>query len=134
MFGKVVGGLDTLSALERVDTDNKDKPIEPLKIVRATVFVDPFTEVDEALAKEREEELAKTRQTEEELKSVKKSAPVKEGVTATGAVAKAYSKGVGKFISPSARKEARKIDSVPDDLSKPKKKKQSSNFSDFSAW
>jgi peptidyl-prolyl cis-trans isomerase-like protein 2 len=47
VFGRVVGGLDTLSALERVETDNKDRPIEDLVIERCLVFVDPFAEVDE---------------------------------------------------------------------------------------
>ena len=47
MFGKVVGGLDTLANLERVETDNKDVPIEDLILERAIVFVDPFTEADE---------------------------------------------------------------------------------------
>ncbi len=39
--------MDTLANLERVDTDNKDRPIEDLTIERTIVFVDPFTEVDE---------------------------------------------------------------------------------------
>ena len=47
VFGKVVGGLDTLANLERVETDNKDVPIEDLILERAIVFVDPFTEADE---------------------------------------------------------------------------------------
>ena len=47
VFGKLVGGMDTLANLERVQTDNKDKPIEDLIIERTSVFVDPFTEVDE---------------------------------------------------------------------------------------
>ncbi len=36
-----------MSALERVETDNKDRPIEDLVIERCLVFVDPFAEVDE---------------------------------------------------------------------------------------
>ena len=52
VFGKLVGGLDTLAALERVETDNKDRPIEDLIIERASVFVDPFTEADEAVSYE----------------------------------------------------------------------------------
>lgn len=37
MFGKVVGGLETLSALEAVETDNKDRPIEDLILIKAQV-------------------------------------------------------------------------------------------------
>ena len=39
--------METLSAMERVNTDNKDRPIEDVVIERAAVFVDPFAEVDE---------------------------------------------------------------------------------------
>ena len=48
IFGRVVGGAETtLTAIENVDTDNKDRPIEEILIQKATVFVDPFTEADE---------------------------------------------------------------------------------------
>ena len=48
VFGRVVGGAETtLSAMERVGTDNKDRPVEDIVIEKAQVFVDPFEEVDE---------------------------------------------------------------------------------------
>lgn len=47
VFGRVVGGLDTLTAMERVETDNKDRPIEDIIVERAQVFVDPYQEADE---------------------------------------------------------------------------------------
>ena len=48
IFGKIVGGAETtLSAIESVETDNKDKPIEEIIIQKAQVFVDPFAEADE---------------------------------------------------------------------------------------
>ena len=34
VFGKIVGGLDTLANLERVNVDNKDLPIEELILQR----------------------------------------------------------------------------------------------------
>ena len=37
--------------MERVETDNKDRPIEDLHIEKTIVFVDPFTEVDEEVRK-----------------------------------------------------------------------------------
>ena len=130
VFGRVVGGLDTLAALERVDTDNKDVPIEKLMIERAVVFVDPFTEVDEQLAKEREEEMAKNKVETVDVAQEKKKKEEKK-------ILKAYSSGVGKFIPPSVKKEARKAanekeDEVPE--AKKKKKSNSRGFSDFSAW
>ena len=41
-----MGGLQALSAMEAVETDNKDRPIEDITINSATVFVDPFKEAD----------------------------------------------------------------------------------------
>ena len=42
-----MGGLDTLSTIERVEVDNKDRPIEDIVITAAHVFVDPFAEADQ---------------------------------------------------------------------------------------
>lgn len=47
IFGRVVGGLDTLTSMERVETDNKDRPIEDIIVEKAQVFVDPYQEADE---------------------------------------------------------------------------------------
>lgn len=47
MFGRVVGGLDTLSAMEKIEVDNKDRPIEDIVVEKAQVFVNPYTEADE---------------------------------------------------------------------------------------
>ncbi len=35
MFGRVVGGLEVLTAMERVDTDEDDRPKQPIKITGA---------------------------------------------------------------------------------------------------
>jgi len=56
IFGKVVGGLDTLNKMEKIQTDKDDKPVEVIKILKIVVFVDPFQEADDQLAKLREEE------------------------------------------------------------------------------
>lgn len=42
-----MGGTETLTELERVEVDNKDRPIEDLYIIRAQVFTNPFDEADE---------------------------------------------------------------------------------------
>ncbi|MCJ1389493.1 Peptidyl-prolyl cis-trans isomerase cyp8 [Xylographa bjoerkii] len=45
IFGKVVGGLDTLTRLENVEVSEGDKrPLEAVEIKDITVFVDPFEE------------------------------------------------------------------------------------------
>lgn len=50
MFGKVVGGIDTLSEIERIEVDNQDRPIEDIVLQRAQIFVDPFQEADEQVS------------------------------------------------------------------------------------
>lgn len=47
IFGKVVGGMETLSEMERIEVDSKDRPIEDIIILNAHIFVDPYQEVDE---------------------------------------------------------------------------------------
>ena len=110
---------------ENVETDNKDRPIEDIIIQKATVFGDPFTEADEELAEERKRESEKANEKEEEIKEKKKSEPRQ----------KVYASGVGKFINPNLKKEARKLEGTFDSSgSIKKKKKTSASFNDFSAW
>ena len=47
MFGHVVGGLETLGSIEKIEVDNKDRPIEDIILIKAIVFTDPFQEVEE---------------------------------------------------------------------------------------
>ena len=119
--------METLAAIERIECDNKDKPIEEIVLERTSVFVDPFAEVDEQLAKERAEEMAKTKEKEMSLKEKKKS------VGDTGV--KVYSKGIGKFINPKLKKEAKTLEE-PSEVVPPKKKKKDvkGSFQDFSGW
>uniref|UniRef100_A0A8C5MLP2 Peptidylprolyl isomerase like 2 n=1 Tax=Leptobrachium leishanense TaxID=445787 RepID=A0A8C5MLP2_9ANUR len=47
VFGRVVGGFETLTAMENVDTDHKtDRPKEEINLESCTVFVDPYEEAD----------------------------------------------------------------------------------------
>ena len=50
VFGRVVGGATVLRKMELVETDGKDRPKEEIKMLRVTVFVDPYREVDEQIA------------------------------------------------------------------------------------
>lgn len=53
VFGRVVGGLETLDRIEsEIETDRNDRPKKELKIVRAFKYVDPFEDVQKALAEE----------------------------------------------------------------------------------
>ncbi|RLN45593.1 hypothetical protein BBJ29_007457 [Phytophthora kernoviae] len=48
VFGRVVGGMDILDAVERVETGAEDRPVEDVRIKRVGVFVNPFQEYEEA--------------------------------------------------------------------------------------
>ena len=52
-------GMDTLNTIEAIGTDNKDKPVEDIKIERVAVFVDPFQEAEDQLKEMREKEIEK---------------------------------------------------------------------------
>lgn len=54
VFGRVVGGFEALTALERVPTDDEDRPLQEVTITGATVFVNPYTEMLEEAEKEKE--------------------------------------------------------------------------------
>uniref|UniRef100_A0A8C9Z9A6 RING-type E3 ubiquitin transferase n=1 Tax=Sander lucioperca TaxID=283035 RepID=A0A8C9Z9A6_SANLU len=61
IFGRIVGGFEALTAMENVESDPKsDKPKSEIKLISATVFVDPYEEADakvRIIAAEREKEL-----------------------------------------------------------------------------
>uniref|UniRef100_A0A670YKZ2 Peptidylprolyl isomerase like 2 n=1 Tax=Pseudonaja textilis TaxID=8673 RepID=A0A670YKZ2_PSETE len=96
IFGRVVGGFETLTAMENIESDPKtDRPQEEIKIESTTVFVDPYEEADAQVAQERE----KAQQEEEATKRESKEVPKKEP-----AAPKTYRTGVGKYINIAAAK------------------------------
>lgn len=125
VFGKVVGGLKTLDALEAVETNRKtDKPKTDIMLESCTVFADPYEEADEQLKAEREEDLEKQRKEEEEKK--KKLKPKQDSGP------KIYKSGVGKYINSVAVKRTGETE---ESSSEPKKKQSKNyNFGDFSSW
>lgn len=92
VFGKIVGGLETLNAIEKIEVDNKDRPIEDIIIQKAQVFVDPFQEADEQLAAERAVEIERLAQEAAKNKS--------DNEAGKNDVLKVYRSGVGKYIKP----------------------------------
>lgn len=122
VFGRVVGGIDTLDKMEKIETEKKnDKPKQEIRILKAVVFVDPYGEADEKLAKLREEEEQKRLVEEEEamkLKTVQKPMQL-------------YKNGVGKYIKPSSSKQQE------DSTTEVKKKSKGATgiqFKNFSGW
>jgi len=120
IFGKLVGGMETLTAVEAVGTDNKDKPVTPIVLEKVVVFVDPFVEAEEELFKMREEEEQKIRDENAPKKADKK------------AERKVFTSGIGKYINPVLKKDARK-EAGESEVPK-KKQKVTGKFGDFSSW
>ncbi|KAK6625399.1 hypothetical protein RUM43_005696 [Polyplax serrata] len=120
VFGKVVGGLETLAAIEKIETDNKDRPIEDIIILKTQVFVDPYQEADDLLTKEREE--AKRAEEEKNKKEAKKEAPP----------LKVYRSGVGKYINLEEHSKAN-MDKRMEPPAK-RKKEIGYDFKNFKSW
>lgn len=144
VFGRVVGGLDTLSAMEKVETDKKDRPKEDITIEDSMVFVNPFEEAEEEIAKERErlkaeEELAKAGpSTSARKQNSSVSANMEERPTV-------FRSGIGKYISgkkssdilsssSSSKRPADAEEPAQNTVPQKKKVKSSLALSDFSAW
>ncbi|GLC33403.1 hypothetical protein PLESTB_000071800 [Pleodorina starrii] len=110
VFGRVVGGLDVLSAMERVPTDPDDRPTAPITIKGATIFTNPFYELEEEEARA---EAAARKKAEKEAAAAsdplankigtwysKPSAGAGEGDDGTAAARpQPVRSGVGKYIS-----------------------------------
>ncbi|GFR52819.1 hypothetical protein Agub_g15442, partial [Astrephomene gubernaculifera] len=120
VFGRVVGGQEVLSAMERLPVDDEDRPTQPVSITGATVFTNPFYELEEEEARA---EAAAKRQAEKEAAAAsdplthkigtwytKPSAGAGDGTTRNGGGGGGGSaalppqqsgrSGVGKYISP----------------------------------
>lgn len=120
IFGKVVGGIDTLTEMERIEVDKYDAPIEDIIFEKAHVFVDPFEEVDEELAEARRIEAEKVQKEKEELAAKKKQSKPKE--------LKVYREGVGKYLAKTSTKTS-------GGLEPPNKKSKNSSYSfNFNNW
>lgn len=128
IFGKLVGGLDTLNEMEKIEVDNKDRPIEDIFIEKAHIFVDPFQEADEQLAKERSDELEKQQKAiSDEKKRKERAQPLK-----------VFRSGVGKYLNTSAVKSTTTTDtatvSSSDSVIKKTKPNSSYGFGNFGSW
>lgn len=123
IFGKLVGGLETLTEMERIEVDNKDSPIEPIIIQSVQIFVDPYQEADEQLVAERQAEIDKLQKVKEEI--AKKKAEAKKQPL------KVYREGVGKYLTKVSSKPSTSTSGEPQ-----AKKKKSANyaFDNFKSW
>ncbi|MBN3289249.1 PPIL2 ligase, partial [Polypterus senegalus] len=133
VFGRVVGGFDTLTAMENVESDPKtDRPKSEIKILNATVFVDPYEEADAEIAAEREKALKLEEEENAKVNAVLPKSKAEE-------MPKTYRAGVGKYINMSQLKRANNgVDDEPSTSgagpTTSKKLKGKTGFGDFSSW
>ncbi|KAL7051001.1 hypothetical protein ACKWTF_004290 [Chironomus riparius] len=125
IFGKLVGGGESLNDMEKVEVDKFDYPIEDIIIQSCTVFVDPYEEVDQELEELRRVEAEKIQKEKDELMAAKKKKQQKSTAL------KVYREGVGKYLAKPATKT-----SLPSTSSEPpaKKKKDTTYDFNFNNW
>ena len=139
IFGKVVGGMATLSEFEKVAVDKKtQRPNQRVYIREATVFVDPFVEADEKLAEMRrqdaEDEKNSALEGERKKREEKKMTVYRQGV---GQFVKlAPKQGGDADVAATAASAAASSGSSSMMVREPvvKQQKKKKNFSDFSGW
>lgn len=131
VFGGVVGGLTTLSAMEKVPVDDDDRPLEEIKITGVTIFVNPYTEPDEE-----EEAKAKDEKTDDEENDKVGSWYSNPSTGRTESVATGG--GVGRYLkTKNTQAGSAVIDSGVEAIVVAKKRKvgmSKDGFKDFSAW
>uniref|UniRef100_A9RWP7 Peptidylprolyl isomerase n=1 Tax=Physcomitrium patens TaxID=3218 RepID=A9RWP7_PHYPA len=135
VFGRIVGGLDVLSAMEKVPVDDDDRPLEEIKILRVSVFVNPYAELEEEEKKAAAEAAAKSTDVDDDAEKLGSwySNP------SAGVAPQAHGTGVGKYLKNIAtRKEADPV-AVDDGANVPSKRTKIENgsgvqFKDFSSW
>ncbi|KAL2499590.1 Peptidyl-prolyl cis-trans isomerase CYP65 [Abeliophyllum distichum] len=138
VFGMVVGGLTTLSAMEKVPVDDNDRPLEEIKIVSVDVYVNPYTEPDEEEEKEKEKEKANNEKNAEDEENDKIGSWYSNPVTGTTGTP-AVGDGVGKYLKATVGQvsSTTALDSDVPAGSIVKKRKlgvPTGELKDFSAW
>lgn len=138
IFGRVVGGMDTLSKLENVRTDDKDRPTEDCILEDVVVFVDPFEEwqkerTENDIKQQQKDEIARQGGTEDD-----KTTWTGKRIRHDGTVeSQESSGGVGKYLKAAvaAPVEEDEIVGEWDEPEMPAKKKvKSGGFGNFDSW
>ena len=134
IFGRVVGGLDTLDKLENTTVDESNRPMNNLIMENVVVFVDPFEEFQrQRRAKD---------ETEKEKEEVRRQGGTEDDKTTwTGkrirgdgtVVQPESSNGVGKYLISGITSESLPLKESETELPRPKKAK-SSTFGNFDTW
>ena len=140
VFGNVVGGMDTLARMERVPTDDKDRPTTPVVVEGVEVFVDPYA--DMAAEEEAEEAAAKAKEDKEARERSEAMNPGKwwsnpaeeaarEDERRGVAAPKATGTGVGKFLTKRPAEGGANGDAP---AAAAKRSKPAGGYGNFDAW
>lgn len=134
IFGRVVGGLDVLAKLEAVQTDDKDRPVQDIKLEDINVFVDPFEEFLKQRAENEQEEKEKEKikaagGTEDDKMTWTGKRVRKDGVIE-------QSSSVGKYLRTATlpAEEDEVVGYVDDVPEPPAKKAKKGGFGNFDGW
>ncbi|KAG8384273.1 hypothetical protein BUALT_Bualt04G0101300 [Buddleja alternifolia] len=133
VFGMVVGGLTTLSAMEKVPVDDDDRPLEEIKIVSVEVYINPYAEPDE------EEEGKNDKEITAEDEELDKIGSWYSNPGTTTAETPSVGDGVGKYMKAKIAKTA-PVAGLDNDVptgSVVKKRKlgaPTGQLKDFSGW
>uniref|UniRef100_A0A0N5BL32 RING-type E3 ubiquitin transferase n=1 Tax=Strongyloides papillosus TaxID=174720 RepID=A0A0N5BL32_STREA len=123
VFGKVVGGINTLKTMEETETDG-ETPKSVIKILSTDVIKNPFKEAEEQLKKERFE-----------MTDEGKAEKEKSNETFKDMHTKVFSNDVGKYINPKLFENIKKKSTTENsEVSRKKKNITSKPYSDFSSW
>ena len=134
VFGRIVGGLETLAVMEKTPTSEEDRPLKAIKIEGVTIFVNPYTEPDEADPEE--EEKAKEKDPEElrrEEEERQEWGSWFSGPSMTAAVPTQYKPGIGKYLKPVASVQTKDASASQASGTKAVNKAQGS-YGNFSNW
>lgn len=147
IFGRVVGGMDVLSKLEKVEVDEKSRPLNDIIMENVVVFVDPFEEFQKQkqendIAEKEKAEIMRQGGTEDD-----KTTWTGKRIRGDGSVVQNESSGgVGKYlkagVGAGAGANARNSGSVgvgegaveEEEMLPVKKKVKSSGFGNFDGW
>lgn len=136
IFGKVVDGLETLSRLEQVEVDDKDRPLQECRIEDVVVYVDAFDE----FLKQRAHDMGKAAEKEA---LARKGGTVDDQTTWTGKKISSAGKSeldhessIGKYLKHKTDKVADTKDDDQDWTAEPasKKAKKGGGFGNFDSW
>lgn len=133
VFGGVVGGLTTLSAMEKVPVDDDDQPLEEIKIIEVEVYVNPYAESDD----EDEKKSTSENKAEDEENDKVGSWYSNPGSGTSGS--QGAGGGVGKYLKArnSQVDSTTAVDSSISTVSVTKKRKvgaSTGEYKDFSSW